>query len=183
MQCSIWTNRWDEHAWQSSGLFCNHFPNTPRNHSHDSRTALTGAQQTSTSWSRSNHYMHLHTSWRSILILSSHLWQGLPIGLLPSDFPTKTQYAPLSSPIHATCPAHLILEEPKNIHWGVQIINLLIMYSPLLCYLIPLTLSAIFLNTFRLRFALRMRDQVSHPYNTAAKLEFCTFMNSNNVFT
>ena len=44
-------------------------------------------------------------SWRSILILSSHL----RLGLFPSGFPTKTLYTPLPSPIHATCPAHLIL--------------------------------------------------------------------------
>ena len=49
------------------------------------------------------------TSWRSILILSSHLRLGLPSGLFPSFFPTKTVYATLSSPIRATCPAHLIL--------------------------------------------------------------------------
>ena len=35
------------------------------------------------------------TSWRSILILSSHLHLGLPIGLFPSGFPTKILYAPL----------------------------------------------------------------------------------------
>ena len=37
------------------------------------------------------------TSSRSILILSSHLHPGLPNGLLPSDLPTKTLYAPLLS--------------------------------------------------------------------------------------
>ena len=47
------------------------------------------------------------TSWRSILILSSQLGPGLPSGLFPSGFPTKT----LVSPIHTTCPAHLILLE------------------------------------------------------------------------
>ena len=49
------------------------------------------------------------TSWRSILILSSHLSLGLPSGLFPSVFPNKTLYTSLLSRIHATCPAHLIL--------------------------------------------------------------------------
>ena len=39
------------------------------------------------------------TSWKSILILSTHLRLGLPSGLFPSGFPTKTLYTPLSSPI------------------------------------------------------------------------------------
>ena len=38
------------------------------------------------------------TSCRSILILSSHLCLGLPRGLFPSGFPTKTLYKPLLSP-------------------------------------------------------------------------------------
>jgi hypothetical protein len=49
------------------------------------------------------------TSWRSILILSSHLSLGLPSGLFPSVFPTKTLHMPLLPPVSATCPAPLSL--------------------------------------------------------------------------
>jgi hypothetical protein len=49
------------------------------------------------------------TSWRAILILSSHLCLGLPSCLFPTGFPTKTLYTPLLSLIPATFPAHLIL--------------------------------------------------------------------------
>ena len=54
------------------------------------------------------HYPH-PTSWRFILILFTHLRLGLPSGLFPPGFPTKTPYTPLSSPIRATCPVYLIL--------------------------------------------------------------------------
>ena len=43
-----------------------------------------------------------HTYWRYRLILSSYLHLGLPSGLFPSGFPTKTLYPPLLFPINAT---------------------------------------------------------------------------------
>ena len=73
-------------------------------------TALTSVRHLSLSWASPIQSTYPHpTSWRSILILSTHLRLCLPSGLFPSGFPTKTLYAPLSSPIRATCSAHLIL--------------------------------------------------------------------------
>ena len=73
-------------------------------------TALTSVRHLSLSWASPIQSIYSHpTSWRFILILSTHLRLGLHSGLYPSGFPTKTLYAPLSSPIRATCPAHLIL--------------------------------------------------------------------------
>ena len=73
-------------------------------------TALTGVRHLSLSWASPIQSIYPHpTSWISVLILSTHLRLGLPSGLLPSGFPSKTLYTSLSSPIRATCPAHLIL--------------------------------------------------------------------------
>ena len=73
-------------------------------------TALTSVRHLSLPWVSPIQSIYPHpTSWRSILILSTHLRLGLPSGLLPFSFPTKTLYTPLSSPIRSTCPAHLIL--------------------------------------------------------------------------
>ena len=72
-------------------------------------TALTTVRHLSLSWDSPIQSIYPHpTSCRSILILSTHLRQGLPSGLFPSCYPTKILYTPLSSPIRSTCPAHLI---------------------------------------------------------------------------
>ena len=73
-------------------------------------TALISVRHLSLSWASPIQSIYPHpNSWRSILILYTHLRLGLPSGLLTSGFPTNTLYTPLSSPICATCTAHLIL--------------------------------------------------------------------------
>ena len=75
-------------------------------------TAFTSARHLSLSWASSIQSKPPHPiSWRSILILYSHLYLVLPSGLFRSGFPAITLYDPILSPnmLHATCPAHHIL--------------------------------------------------------------------------
>ena len=70
-------------------------------------TALTSVRHLSLSWASPIQSIYPYpTSWRSTLILSTHLRLGLPSGLFPSGFPTKTlctpsphPYAPHAQPI------------------------------------------------------------------------------------
>ena len=61
--------------------------------------ALTSVRHLSLSWASPIQSIYPHpTSWRSILILSTHLRLGLPSVLFPSGFPIKTLYTPSPHP-------------------------------------------------------------------------------------
>ena len=138
-------------------------------------TALTSVRHLSLSWASPIQSIYPHpTSWRSILILFTHLRIGLSSGLFPSGFRTKTLYAPFSSPIRATCPAHLILlnfitrtilgEEYKS--FSSSLCNLL--HSPVTSSLLGpnILLNTIFSNTLSFLSSHNVSDQVSHPHKT-----------------
>ena len=142
-------------------------------------TALTSVRHLSLSWASPIQSLYTHlTSWRSILILSTHLRLGLPSGLLPSGFPSKTLYTHLSSPIRATCLAHLILldfitrtilgEEYKS--FSSSLCNLL--HSPVTSSLLGpnILLHTMFSNTLSFLSSRNVKDQVSHPYKTTGKI-------------
>jgi len=77
-------------------------------------TALTSVRHPSLSWASPIQSIYAHpTSWRPILILSTHLHLGLPSGLLPSSFPSKILYTPLSSPIQNFYITFFNQEHPK----------------------------------------------------------------------
>ena len=124
---------------------------------------------------RSSPYPH-PTSWRSILILSSHLRLGLLSDLFHSDFHTKTPYTSLLSPIRATCPAHLLDFITRTI-LGEEYRSLIsslcsFLQSPVTSSLLGpnIILNTLFSNTLSLRSSLNVSDQVSHPYKTTGKL-------------
>ena len=83
-------------------------------------TAFTSARHLSLSWASSIQSIPPHsTSWRSILILSSHLRLGFSSGHFPSRFPTNSLYAPLTHTRYMPLPSQYSrFYYPNNIGWG-----------------------------------------------------------------
>ena len=133
-------------------------------------TAFTSARHLSLSWTSSIQFLPTNpTSWRSSFILSFHLSLGLPSGLFPSGFPTKTLYAPLFSPHTRYMP------RPSHFSRRVKIIQLFILqFPPLPCYLVPPrpkhSPQRPFLKRLNLYSSLNVSDQISHPYKTSARI-------------
>lgn len=88
-------------------------------------TLLTEYRHFSVSRARSTKSTSSHfVSWRSIFILSSPLYLGLPSGLFPSNFPLKILYAPLPSTCYMLRPSYSPSFDHQNNMWlGVLIVK------------------------------------------------------------
>ena len=137
-------------------------------------TMFTGACHFSPVWSGLIHSMFSHPEFlRSILILSSHLYPGLPWWLFPSVFPTKTLHK-FHHMGHTAWPFHLLcFEQPDNSWWVIWIMKLLI--TQFCSYFLPWKfrcVSTLFLNTLNLCSPVLWETKFHTHIKQQAKLYF-----------
>ena len=116
-----------------------------------------------------SHFLKTH------LIIIFHLFLGLPSGFIPSGFPTKTLYqaSPLTNTRYMSRPSHSSrFYHSKNIGWGVEVIKLINIHSPITSSLLGsnILLSTLFSNTLSLCSSLNVRDKFHAHTKQQAKL-------------
>jgi hypothetical protein len=117
------------------------------------------------------------TSWKFMLLISTHLHLGLPCGSWTQV--SSPKYCMYLSQRYACYTPHRYnsswFDRPNNIWWGLQIIKLRVMWSSALSghflALRPIHLPQhSILEHLSLHSSLNVRDQVSHPYTTTGKI-------------
>ena len=141
-------------------------------------TALTSVRHLSLSWASPIQSIYPHpTSWRSVLVFSTHLSLGLHSGLFPSGFHTKTlyttsphPYAPHAQPISFFSILSLVQYWVRSKNHLASLCNLL--HSPVTSsFLGPnILLKTMFSNTLNFVSSHNVSDKVSHPYKTTGKI-------------
>jgi len=148
-------------------------------------TAFTNARHLSLTWARSiqslppSHFLKIHLTIIFPSTPGTFKWT-LSLRFLHQS-PVYTSHLPHTC--YMTRPSHSFLfDYPYNIWGGLQIIKLLIMYfSPLLYYLVPLgpniLHNTVFSNTLSPNSSLSMSDQFWHPYKTRRQNYISVYLN------
>ena len=142
-------------------------------------TALTSVRHLSLSWASPIQSTCPHrTSWRSIIILSSHLRLGLTSGSFPPVFPPRLYTPPLLTHTrHMPKPISFFSILSPAQYWVRSTDHLAPRY--VISSIFPVTssflgpnilLNTIFSNTLSFLSSLNVSDQVSHPYKTTGKI-------------
>jgi len=140
--------------------------------------AITSARHLSLFWASPIESIYPHpTSWRSIVILSTHLHLGLPSGLLPSGFPTNALYTQSPQPYapHAQPVSIISILSPAQ-YWVKTTDHLAprcaISSIPRYLSLIGrnILLKTMFSTTLSFLYSLKVNNEVKYPYKTTGKI-------------